>query len=88
MANIRDLKKDINYVLGEIIEMAMDWEKANPDADKTKSAAIVDEAIATFDAFSARINQKDIKDKRAHYRTIAHDLETKGNELIEKLNAL
>ena len=27
MANIRDLKKDINYVLGEIIEMAMDWEK-------------------------------------------------------------
>ena len=34
MANIRDLKKDINYVLGEIIEMAMDLEKANPEVDK------------------------------------------------------
>ncbi|MEK9531240.1 MAG: hypothetical protein VWZ86_07215 [Flavobacteriaceae bacterium] len=88
MANIRDLKKDINHVLGEIIEMAMDWEKANPDGDKSKSAAIVDEAIATFDAFSARIYQKDIKDKRAHYRSLVNDLEAKGNELLAKLNAL
>jgi hypothetical protein len=88
MANIRDLKKDINYVLGEIIEMAMDWEKANPDADKTKSTAIIDEAIATFDAFSVRIYEKDIKNKRAHYRAIIDDLEAKGNELIEKLHAL
>jgi hypothetical protein len=88
MANIRDLKKDINHVLGEIIEMAMDWEKANPDGDKSKSAAIVDEAISTFDAFSARIHQKDIEDKRAHYRAIVNDLEAKGNELLTKLNAL
>jgi hypothetical protein len=88
MANIRDLKKDINYVLGEIIEMAMDWEKANPDGDKSKSAAIVDEAIATFDVFSARIYQKDIKDKRAHYRSLVNDLEAKGNELLAKLNTL
>ena len=73
MANIRDLKKDINYVLGEIIEMAMDWEKANPDGDKSKSAAIVDEAIATFDVFSARIYQKDIKDTRSHYRSLFND---------------
>ena len=88
MANMRDLKKDINYVLGEIIEMAMDWEKANPDGDKSKSAAIVDEAIATFDVFSARIYQKDIKDKRAHYRSLVNDLEAKGNELLAKLNTL
>ena len=55
MANIRDLKKNINYVLGEIIEMAIDWEKANPDEDKSKTAAIIDEAITAFDSFSARI---------------------------------
>ena len=43
MATIRDLKKDINHVLGEIIEMTLDWEKANPDADRKASTAIVDE---------------------------------------------
>ncbi|MFL2575666.1 MAG: hypothetical protein ACJ0QD_00625 [Flavobacteriaceae bacterium] len=88
MANIRDLKKDINYVLGEIIEMAMDWEKANPDGDKSKTAAIIDEAITAFDSFSARIHEKGIDNKRTHYRAIVADLEAKNNELITKLNAL
>ncbi|MDG1722844.1 MAG: hypothetical protein P8H91_01935 [Flavobacteriaceae bacterium] len=88
MANIRDLKKDINYVLGEIIEMAMDWEKANPDGDKSKTAAIIDEAITAFDSFSSRIYDKGIDNKRMHYRAIVTDLEAKGNELIAKLNAL
>ncbi len=88
MANIRDLKKDINYVLGEIIEMAMDWEKANPDGDKSKTAAIIDEAITAFDSFSSRIYDKGIDNKRMHYRAIVTDLEEKGNELIAKLNAL
>jgi hypothetical protein len=88
MANIRDLKKDINYVLGEIIEMAMDWEKANPDGDKSKTAAIIDEAITAFDNFSSRIYEKGIENKRTHYRAIVTDLEAKGNELIAKLNAL
>lgn len=88
MANIRDLKKDINYVLGEIIEMAIDWEKANPDGDKSKTAAIIDEAITAFDSFSSRIYDKGIDNKRMHYRVIVTDLEAKGNELIAKLNAL
>jgi hypothetical protein len=88
MANIRDLKKDINYVLGEIIEMAMDWEKANPDGDKSKTAAIIDEAITAFDSFSSRIYDKGVENKRMHYRAIVSDLEVKGNELIAKLYAL
>lgn len=88
MATIRDLKKDINYVLGEIIEMALDWEKANPDADKKSTAAIIDEAITAFDSFSVRIYEKKIENKRAHYRAIVNDLENKGNELIAKLKSL
>ena len=88
MANIRDLKKDINYVLGEIIEMAVDMEKVNPEMDKSKTAAIIDEAINAFDAFSSRIHEKGVENKRAHYRAITNDLETKGNELIAQLNVL
>ena len=33
MANIRDLKKDINYVLGDIIEAVTIWELTNPSKD-------------------------------------------------------
>ena len=88
MANIRDLKKNINYVLGEIIEMAMDIEKVNPEIDKSKTAAIIDEPINAFDAFSIRMHEKVVENKRVHYRAITNDLETQGNELIAKLNAL
>ena len=88
MANIRDLKKNINYVQGEIIEMAVDMEKVNPEMDKSKTAAIIVEAINAFDAFSSRIYEKCVENKYMHYRAIINDLEAKGNELITKLNAL
>lgn len=88
MATIRDLKKDINHVLGEIIEMTLDWEKANPKADRKDSAAIVDEAISAYESFSTKIYQKEVENKKAHFRAIQDELTEKGNALIEKLNAL
>ena len=48
----------------------------------------MDEAITAFDNFSVRIYEKGVENKRTHYRAIVADLETKGNELIAKLNAL
>ena len=58
MANVRNLKKDINYVLGDIIEAVYIWESANPDKDRKKSEAIIDEAIATFDDLIEKVNAK------------------------------
>ena len=43
MANVRNLKKDINYVLGDIIEAVYIWEYANADKDTKKSEAIIDD---------------------------------------------
>ena len=40
MANVRNLKKDINYVLGDIIEAVYFWEYENTDKDTKKSEAI------------------------------------------------
>jgi hypothetical protein len=88
MATIRDLKKDINHVLGEIIEMTLDWEKANPKADRKASAAIVDEAISAYESFSTKIYQKEVENKKVHFSAIKDELTEKGNALIEKLNAL
>lgn len=88
MATIRDLKKDINYILGEIIEMALDWEKDNPKADKASSTAVIDEAISVFDALNERVNQKHVENKKAHFKSISNELEQKGTELITKVNAL
>ena len=88
MANVRNLKKDINYVLGDIIEAVYIWESANPDKDIKKSDAIIDEAIATFDDLIEKVNAKDVENHKTHFKGIAAELETKGRAMIEKINAL
>ncbi|MFC4721079.1 hypothetical protein ACFO5O_02010 [Geojedonia litorea] len=88
MANVRDLKKDINYVLGDIIEAVYVWEYSNTDKDTKKSEAIIDEAIEVFDELIAKVNDKSVENKKAHFKSINQELETKGRALIEKINKL
>ncbi|GAA4945273.1 hypothetical protein GCM10023314_17990 [Algibacter agarivorans] len=88
MANVRDLKKDINYVLGDIIEAVYVWEYSNTDKDTKKSEAIIDEAIETFDELIVKVNAKNVDNPKAHFKAINTELETKGRALIEKINKL
>ncbi len=88
MANKRDLKKDLNYVLGDIIEAVYVWELANAEKPTKDSDAIIDEAIATFDELIERVNDRSVEDKKAHFKAINNDLESKGRGLIDKINKL
>ncbi len=88
MANVRNLKKDINYVLGDIIEAVYVWEYANTDKDTKKSEAIIDEAIETFDVLIAKVNDRTVENRKAHFKSIKNELEDKGRALIEKINKL
>ena len=88
MANVRNLKKDINYVLGDIIGVVCSWQNANSDKDTKKSEAIIDEAIETFDTLIAKVNAKDVDNSKVHFKTINDELEQKGLALIEKINKL
>lgn len=88
MASVRDLKQDINYILGDIIDAVYIWEATNPDKGTDESEKIIDEAIATFDDLIGKVNQKDVTDKKAHFKAINQELETRGRALIDKINAL
>ena len=88
MANVRNLKKDINYVLGDIIEAVYIWELTNPDKDTKNSEKIIDEAIATFDELITKVNDRSVENKKAHFKAINQELETQGRKLIDKINAL
>jgi hypothetical protein len=88
MANVRDLKKDINYVLGDIIEAVYIWELTNPGKDNKKAEAIIDEAINTFDELIVKVNDKKAENKKKHFKAIHAELEDKGRTLIDKINKL
>lgn len=88
MASVRNLKKDINYVLGDIIESVYVWELTNTDKDNKNSQAIVDEAIQNFDELMAKVNDKTAENKKQHYKSIGKELEDKAISLVEKVNKL
>lgn len=88
MASKRELKRDINYVMGDIIEAAYLHQVANPKADEAKTNEIVDEAIATFDELIAEVNKKGVENAKQHFKSINNKLEEKANNLVDKLNAM
>lgn len=88
MASKRLLKKDVNYVMGDIIDAAYIHQMANPKEDPAKSEAIVDEAIKDFDELIAKINRRDVENKKKHFSEINKELQEKASALVEKLNAL
>ncbi|MDT0551763.1 hypothetical protein [Urechidicola vernalis] len=88
MASVKNLKKDINFVLGDVIEECYSWELMNPDSDTKKSSAIVDEAINTFDTLIAKLHAKDVENKKAHFKAVKAELETLAGGLLDKVNKL
>lgn len=88
MANKRDLKKDINYVLGDIIEAVYVWELANAEKPTKESQAIIDDAITTFDELIVKVNNRSVENKKAHFKSVKQELEDKGRTLIERINKL
>lgn len=88
MANKRDLKKEINHVLGDIIENVYLWESTNGGKRTKESEAIIEESITTFDDLMARVSQRKVEDNKKHFTDIRNDLETKAQGLIDRINNL
>ena len=88
MANVKNLKKDINYVLGDIIEAVYLWEMSTTGKPTESSNALIDEAIMTFDTLITRVNAKNVENKKEHFKKIGTDLEEAAKQLVEKINNL
>ncbi|MEM9363111.1 MAG: hypothetical protein AAGA43_10770 [Bacteroidota bacterium] len=88
MASIRDLKKDVNFVLGDIIEAVYIWEAGSDNKNSEEGSVIIDKAIMAFDELMSKIHQKEVDDKKIHFKDIRSQLEVRATELVEELNKL
>jgi len=88
MPSIRDLKKDVNFVLGDIIEAVYIWEAGSGNKESEEGTIIIDKAIAVFDELMGKIHQKEVEDTKTHFKEIRAQLEEKATELVEELNNL
>lgn len=89
MASVRNLKKDINYVLSDIIEECYVWQILQEDDKKSaKAEKIIDETIETFDTLIEKIHAKDVENKKIHFKAISKELEEKATGLLAKIEKL
>lgn len=88
MANVKNLKKDINFVLGDIIEAVYLFEMSTTGQPTPETNALIDEAIASFDVLISKVNAKNVENKKAHFKQINVELEQVANQLIAKINEL
>lgn len=88
MASVRDLKKDINNVLGDIIEAVYIVDAANNTADSKEGAKVIDEAIETFDDLIKKVNERGVENRKKHLKSVRQELEKKAEALAEKVNKL
>jgi hypothetical protein len=92
MPNRRDIKKDINSVLANVLEECYSEMLNNPEKNDDKINAIIDEAVDLADDLIARVNSskklKSGKEMKTNFNTILDDLQDNAINFIEKLNAL
>lgn len=92
MASIRDLKKEINNLVVQIIEQAFQYQVSHPNSDAYKEAdRIIDDAVALRDDTIDRIYAADELDKekvRSHFAELKESFQKKSLDLVERLDKL
>lgn len=88
MANIRDLKKDINFALGDFIETVYQWEADTKNLNSDEGNALIDQAIGVFDELMQKLHKKDIANAKQHFKSLRADLEKHTLDLTEALGKL
>ncbi|MFD2696641.1 hypothetical protein ACFSQ0_01410 [Mesonia sediminis] len=88
MASKKNLKKDLNYVMSDIIETAIIYQIAHPEEDAKETDAIIADAVSDFNAMITKINQRDVEHKGKHLKEVSKEIETKAHDLISRINAL
>jgi len=92
MASIRELKKDIDYLIFEVISDCFVFSTVNPENKPDELSAIISDSVAFRNDLIARVNNPDGKDNpkivKAYYKSVKNDLITGVDKLFDRLSAL
>jgi hypothetical protein len=86
--NLRDIKKDIEYVIGAFIDDCSLFSVVNKAADDDKLAELLDEAVNLYNDLKDKVNEKVEGSKAAYFATIRQELLEKTDALYEKLSGM
>ncbi len=86
--NLRDIKKDIEYLIGEFIDDCTLFLTLNPGKSSEEVSKIIDEAVEVYNSLKDKINNPAEGSKRAYYNGIRKEMLEKLDMLSEKLSSV
>lgn len=92
MSSVRDLKKDVDYIIYELISDCLAFGEIHETADANELSSIVSDAVLLRNDLFSRINNRDKGADpgvvRESFRQIKKDLFTGADDLFERLSTL
>ena len=88
MARRRNLKKDINYIIGDIFTECLIYKELVPGTDKEAADALIVDLLRIDNDFNARISHTEPGNAKEYYRTLVKDFQNQIKEVIDKLTKL
>ena len=92
MASLRNLKKDIDYLVFEVLSDCFIFSSIHPDNKTDELSVIISDAVTFRNDLIARVNNPDGKDNpkilKSYYKTVEKDLVTGVDKLFDRLSSL
>ncbi|MHC1779443.1 MAG: hypothetical protein AB9922_04335 [Bacteroidales bacterium] len=88
MASLRVIKKDIDYLVSEVVSDCWTFLYINPDKKAEDVVDIINDAVKFRNELFERVNNP-VKEKvKAHYKAINQDLLSGVDSLFQRISAL
>ena len=84
--NLRDIKKDIQYVLSAFVEDCSVVACVNPKVTDANVSELMEEAIDLYNELRDKVNAKVEGSKKNHFNELRKEVLTKTDELYSKLS--
>ena len=88
MAKRRELKKNVNYIAGELFSECLINSKFMPGTDKKKADELMVEIMKMQDEFISRISHTEPGNVKGFYKKFRSDFNAKVNEIIDAIAKL
>lgn len=88
MASIKLLKKEINYILGDLIEQVYHWEASSQKMNSEEGNKLIDKCIQVYDELIELVNNKEVELKKEHFLKIRTYLDQKTESIQKEIESL
>jgi hypothetical protein len=92
MATVRRLKKDIDYLIFEVISDCFNYGSMHPEEKAEEVTGIISDAVELRNDLIRRVNNPlrsdNPKEVRSHFRLVQKDLVVGADKLFGRLSAL